>query len=314
MSNTDSGITYTAIYGVIFTISQIPGGIFDGAGNAFGPVVSIFAGEKDNKSMKYVLRIALRYTCLINVVLVVIFFVFGKEILSIFGITNFIGELVFRIFSVSILFTCINTLITSYWQSIGRAKYASLMSFVRNFLLMAVVGYILIRRYYIVGVVLTYVMVEAICTIVILAVYFLKPSYKYIDENYTQSGKVFERYYTIKSESMADISSDLERLFEDWDIDMRTSFTLNFICEEILLIIIKFGLRDTRHDYYIDIKLIENNDNTYTLRIRDNVRDYNPFESNGDEIDNGVLDVIKKKTVRYEYERKLVFNYLYMVV
>ena len=75
---------------------------------------------------------------------------------------------------------------------------------------MAVVGYILIRRYYIVGVVLTYVIVEAICTIVILAVYFIKPSYKYIDENYTQSGKVFERYYTIKSESMADISSDLE--------------------------------------------------------------------------------------------------------
>ena len=54
-----------AIYGVIFTVSQIPGGIFDGAGNAFGPVVSIFAGEKDNKSMKYVLRVALRYTCFI---------------------------------------------------------------------------------------------------------------------------------------------------------------------------------------------------------------------------------------------------------
>ena len=95
---------------------------------------------------------------------------------------------------------------------------------------------------------------------------------------------------------------------------MRKSFTLNFICEEILLNIIKFGLKDSKHEYYIDIKLIENDDNTYTLRIRDNVRDYNPFESDGDEIDNGVLDVIKKKTVRYEYERKLVFNYLYMVV
>ena len=70
MSNTDSGIAYTAIYGVIFTVSQIPGGIFDGAGNAFGPVVSIFAGEKDNKSMKYVLRVALRYTCFINLILV----------------------------------------------------------------------------------------------------------------------------------------------------------------------------------------------------------------------------------------------------
>ena len=110
MSNTDSGIAYTAIYGVIFTVSQIPGGIFDGAGNAFGPVVSIFAGEKDNKSMKYVLRVALRYTCFINLILVAVFFVLGKEILGIFGITNFIGELVFRIFSVSI-FILIPTLI-----------------------------------------------------------------------------------------------------------------------------------------------------------------------------------------------------------
>ena len=35
---------------------------------------------------------------------------------------------------------------------------------------------------------------------------------------------------------------------------------------------------------------------------------------NGVKVKLKVLDVIKKKTVRYEYERKLVFNYLYMVV
>ena len=50
------------------------------------------------------------------------------------------------------------------------------------------------------------------------------------------------------------------------------------------------------------------------LRIRDNVRSYNPFESQGDEIDNGVLRLIQKKTRQYTYQRKMVFNYLYMVI
>lgn len=314
LKNQDSGVTYVAIYGVIFTISQIPAGIFDGAGNAFGPVVSIFAGENDYKSMNYVLKVALRYICIINIFVVLIFFFNAKEILAFFSINNFIGDLVFKIYSISVLFTCINSLITSYWQCIGRPVFASLMSLFRNLLLMLIIGYFLIRRTYIVGLVLTYLVVEFICSLVILAVYLKSPSKRFVEKKYSNNDLCFEKYYVIKKESMQDISSDLDNVIETWDVDMKTAFKINFICEEILLNIIKFGLSDNKKECYIDIKLIKKNDESYVLRIRDNVNDYNPFDTDGDEIDNGVIKLIKSKTKYYNYERKLIFNYLFMVI
>ena len=314
LKNQDSGVTYVAIYGVIFTVSQIPSGIFDGAGNAFGPVMSIFAGENDYKSMNYVLKVALRCVCAINVVVVALFFIFAKEILAFFSIHNFIGDLVFKIYSLSIIFTCINSLITAYWQCIGRPVHAFLISLFRNLLLMVIVGNILIRRTYIVGLVLTYLVVEFICTICILVVYITSPSKKYVEKKYSSDDLCFEKYYVIKKESMQDISKDLESVIEKWDVDMKTSFKINFICEEILLNIIKFGLSDSKKEYYIDIKLIKKNDGSYVLRIRDNVNTYNPFDTDGDQIDNGVINLIKSKTKYYNYERKLIFNYLFMVI
>ena len=94
---------------------------------------------------------------------------------------------------------------------------------------------------------------------------------------------------------------------------MKKTLIINFICEELLLNIIKFGLEDAKKEHYIAIKLMEQDDD-YILRIRDNVRSFNPFETEGDAIDNGVLTLIQKKSKRYDYQRKMIFNYLYMVI
>ena len=84
--------------------------------------------------------------------------------------------------------------------------------------------------------------------------------------------------------------------------------------EELILNIIKFGLKDTSRQRSIAIKLMENGDEII-LRIRDNVHTYNPFEAgDGDEIDNAVINLITKKTQFYNYQRKLIFNYLYLIL
>ena len=122
--------------------------------------------------------------------------------------------------------------------------------------------------------------------------------------------------YPMAPESMARISSDLESISEEWEINIKKTFVINFICEEILLNIIKFGLGETekiKNEYYISIKLMEKGDD-HVLRIRDNVNTYNPFESNGDEIDRGVLELIEKKTKYCDYQRKMIFNYLYLIL
>lgn len=115
---------------------------------------------------------------------------------------------------------------------------------------------------------------------------------------------------------MSEISGDLESLCDTWEIGMKQAFFINFICEELLLNIIKFGLdhkSKNNRSCYISIKLMEKNGD-YVLRIRDNVSLYNPFESNGDEIDSGVLRLIQKKTKYCDYQRKMIFNYLYTII
>jgi two-component sensor histidine kinase len=114
---------------------------------------------------------------------------------------------------------------------------------------------------------------------------------------------------------MTQISGDLEAICEEWKIGMKQFFFIRFICEELLLNVIKFGLDNAnpKKAYYISIKLMEK-DGDYVLRIRDNVNMYNPFESEGDEIDSGVLKLIQKKTKYCDYQRKMIFNYLYMII
>ena len=189
------------------------------------------------------------------------------------------------------------------------------MSILRNCLLLLAAGTFLIPRFSIMGLSFSYLTTEALCCLGALIMGIVSPSGKYIGEKYRDSGRSMERIYPMDTESMARISGDLEGISEEWDMDIRKSFVINFICEEILLNIIKFGLSDTKKkkEYYISIKLIERGDET-VLRIRDNVSTYNPFESMGDEIDRGVLELIRKKTKYCDYQRKMIFNYLYLIL
>ena len=72
-------------------------------------------------------------------------------------------------------------------------------------------------------------------------------------------------------------------------------------------------LFDTDKKYYVSVKVMDNNGECI-LRIRDNVNSYNPFDLRGDEVDRAVMEMIKKKAKYYEYQRKLVFNYLYVTI
>ena len=94
---------------------------------------------------------------------------------------------------------------------------------------------------------------------------------------------MFEHFYPIEAGSMEEVANNLEALCEEWNIDYKHSFFINLIVEELIINIMKFGLKNTKKNYYVSVKLIDNN-GEYILRIRDNVNTYNPFDLHGDEI------------------------------
>ncbi len=311
------GPLYVACYGVIYTVSTIPAGFFDGASNALSTTTAFFAGESDVDGIFAVLKKALTITVVAGAIFTVVCGIFASDLLCFFGVEDRSaiksGTLALRVFSISMIFSGINMIVTSFWQSIGKARSAAILSAVRNCVAVVLFGLLFIPQENIVGVGIAYVGAEIICSLVCLSIMFIRPSKDFVMNRYSQSGRCFERNYTIEKRSAEQISQDIESICEQWDIGVKQAFFINFVCEELLLNIIKFGLNDGKRSGYVSIKIMEK-DGEYVLRIRDNVNCYNPFDSEGDQIDNGVLKFIKTKAKYYSYQRKMIFNYLYIVI
>ena len=313
----DAAAINIAIFGVIYSTSMIPFAVYDGASNALSTITAFFLGESDADSIFTALKSALTLALTVGAAIALACFLFAPQLAQGFGLpadtANGVAATAVRVFSVSIVFTGVNTVITAFWQSIGRSALAGAMSALRNLILLLVFGFGLISSRAILGVSLDYICTEVFCCALILPVRQVASSRNFLAKSCKAPDRVFENQYAIRTDSMARIFGDMERVGEEWEIPLKTALTINFICEELLLNIIKFALEDAKKEYYIAIRLMEQ-DGEYILRIRDNVHSYNPFETDGDEIDNGVLTLIRKKTRRYSYQRKMIFNYLYMVI
>ncbi len=315
-SGADAAIN-VAIYGVIYSVSTVPFAIYDGVANALSTITAFFLGEADVDGIFTVLRRALALAFAFGALIALLCFLFAAQITSFFGlppeVSGGAAATTIRVFSASILFTGVNTVMTAFWQSIGRPALAGGMSALRNFALLLIFGFALISSRTILGVAVACICAEAICCALVLPVRKLSDSRTFLHRTCKMPDRVFENQYVIRRDSMEQISGDLERIGEEWEIPMKKSLAINFVCEELLLNIIKFGLEDENKEHYIAIRLTEK-EGEYALRIRDNVHSYNPFEVEGDAIDNGVLMLIQRKTKEYTYQRKIIFNYLYMVI
>ena len=322
--NSEDGTFSVAVFGVIYTMSTIPGAMFDGAGAAASTVISILGGEKDWKGMLAVYHDGLRIVAAAGIIIALFFAAGAKNILVFFGLND--GQaletatVAFRIYALSVAMAGVNVVTTSFWQTIGKTRYASGLSVLRNFILMLAAGFFLIDKKGIVGpsgnaceAVDKVINFPRRCLLLVFAIQIFGKIKDYIKEKYSFTNRVFEEYYPIEEGSMEKMSQNLEGLCDEWELDFKQSFFIHLIVEELLLNIMKFGIGENDKKYYVSVKVMDNNGECI-LRIRDNVNSYNPFDLRGDEVDRAVMEMIKKKAKYYEYQRKLVFNYLYVTI
>lgn len=311
----ETGTFYVAVYGILYTVQTIPCGIFEGASVSLSTVTPFLIGEADADGAERVRKRALGVAAAAGGAIAVLCIGFAGVIMGFFGIADVEAAHALQIFVLCLIPMGINTVTTSFWQAIGRTRLANALSVFRNCAVILAAGVVMIPLFDIKGVALAYCVSELVCLLFVLAVRMISPSDAFVRKNCSSYDKLFEADYPMKAESMERISADVASVCEQWDIGARQTFLINFVCEEVLLNIIKFaiGSKQTKKRYYISVKIIAKGED-YILCIKDNVGLYNPFESNGDAIDNGVLNLIKKKSKKYEYQRKLIFNYLYISV
>ena len=86
--NSENGTFSVAVFGVIYTMSTIPGAMFDGAGAAASTVISILGGEKDWKGMLAVYHDGLRIVAAAGMIMALFFAAGAKNILIFFGLND----------------------------------------------------------------------------------------------------------------------------------------------------------------------------------------------------------------------------------
>lgn len=310
------GTFYIAFFGILYTMSTFAYTFFDGASAALTPVLSIFAGEKDADSIEKVFRLAIKTALVSGLSVLAVYSIFAPDIIGFFGITDAARKEyaagAFRIYAVSIVFSGCNVIVTSFWQNISRPKLSGLMSGLRNCLVLLAAGILLIPAWQIFGLALSYLCCEVFCLALAFYVRIADGSFPKLRKEYAEINRTYKKVYAVSTGSITELSSDLEELGKAWELDRKRMLFINLILEEIILNIVKFALTDEK-EHYIAVKLIDDR-GTYIMCIRDDVAGYNPFETKGDAVDRAVIGMIKKKAKHYDYQRKLVFNYLYLVL
>ena len=158
------GVSLVAFYSILYTMSTFAYAVSDDASSALTPVVTIFKGEKDVDSIMKVVYTALKVVMCAGIAISGLYMVFASQIIQLFGVTDS-GQIQlfakgFRIFALSITLTGINAVMTSFWQSLSRAKPAGIMSILRNFMMMLILGNIFIPRFGTNGLGITYLCCE----------------------------------------------------------------------------------------------------------------------------------------------------------
>lgn len=307
------GTTFVALYGVIYTVSTIPSAFYDGSSSALATVTPFLVGESDVKGIKLVLKRALFVALLAATIFVIIGVSFSSNIVYLFGINDERGVSALRIFMLSLVPMGVNAIVVSYWQAIGRVKIANAVTTLRSCVFILAAGFIFIPIMDIKGVSLSYFVAESLILLVVLVIYLIAPSKKKVLPNFQSEEPSFEKNYWIEEKNISQMTEDLEKVCEEWEIDPKKAFLINFVGEEIILNIMNHVLKEIKGKkrYYICVKLLQNGDD-YTLIVKDNVWIFNPLEERGDLASIGASNLIKKKAKSYDYQRKLIFNYLYI--
>lgn len=317
-----------SVYSVLFSVSMLAFVLFDGIAMAISPLAATYFGEKSRQNIKLTMKYALRFITISSLILSLAIFLLAGPLTIMFGISG--GEAFdysvrcLRIYSFAVIFTCLNYSAISYLQAIERERLALIVSILRGFALFAPASALLAVMLGSVGIALSYAIVEFLVTLIIILLIkrtavkessdlilvrdtrHTMPFYEtMIDENFTNLGKVVE---------------EISLFCEKSEIDTKKSYFINLIIEELVVKIFEEGFgrvskRKKRVENYIFIRIMKNEDDV-NIHIRDDAVSYNPFKSDKyeDDISELGINMVKNKAKYFDYQRRLVFNNLYIIL
>jgi len=324
--NSVSGESGIAVFNLIFNVSMFAFAVFDGISSTMPSLIGTYFGEKDYDSIKITFKISVKYAIILSSVISVILLIFAPYVVNIFGLdasANTDAVSAVRFYSISIIAICLNSLLLNYYQTIGKEKLATAVNILRGVVLLILFGYFLIMYLGSVGIPIAMICAEYI-TLALLLIFIKIFGRKkntnniYLLPDNISNESVYEITLDRDFERLPEICDAISQFCEEQEVNPKTAYYINLTIEELTANIVEHGFKDNKQ-HFIAIKVAKYDENVF-IRIRDDATGYNPFdeknkEENEDyEMDFMGVELVKNVASQFNYQRKLIFNNLLIIL
>ena len=288
------GTRAVAAHSVISTVANILYSFGTGIGAVTLTLGGIFYGEEDKKSIFESVKLGLKYSIIIDAVLVAAVFVGASGIVNMFLASDAESLAAYdlavkglRIFVIGILPCCLTAVLKAYCQGTGKMLYANIVSILQNLVYAGVIALILVNftQYAVWIALMTGEFLSLATYAVIASIKAKKPTLAisaltFIDDSFgTDESQLFEM--SIKSVDDAVAASSQASQFCVSNGMKKTQASMVGLCiEELACNTLKYGFEKNAKGQpknNIELRLIYKGDELM-LRLRDDCVNFDPIK------------------------------------
>ncbi len=298
-----------AIFAVLNNINEFSLCIQNGVPQTASAMTGIFFGEKDSKALKDLVKEEFRCGMALSAVYALVLIGFSGEVAGLFG-ASVDCTIAVLCFATSLFVATANSILSYYFNAIGRIEMANLITACRGFLLMVVFCFVFsytgkfVWLFYPATELVTFALVLWVGLSVARKESLTK--FYLIDESFEKSGKSVSFTVSCDEEEICMISQHISGFCEENEFSPRKSMAISLAIEEILMIISQKSLMG---EGTMDLRVLENGDNAI-VRVRSGGARYNPIEEMTDNLDYMGVQMINKMAEKIEYLSSLGVNTL----
>ena len=305
-----------AVFNVVYNLSQLFVAVTESTGMTLQPMVSTYQAERDEPAVKRTLQLAVTYGSALSL-LVILGLGFGAApLLTLFGLkgeAKEIGSLALWIYCISILPSLWNQIAIFYRQTIGREQSALLLQTLRLLICYLLAMFALaplgLNAFWWVF------PISELCTFCFMLITLRRQS-KVQSSSCDPKGTTFRTYsaYIQNPDLLGESVEMLQRTCEAWDCTSQQSYYATLVVEEVCAAILEDARNNHQNDVLIKLTVSADQDG-FTLRLRDNSYEFNPFLAEEGDGPNALgMLIVRKKAKEFFYRRYQGFNTLIIIL
>lgn len=286
------GLSVFSIVTTIFSFSVI---ITNGTSLNMASYAAVFSSEKDTKSLKQVFYNAMLAAIILMSVFVLLVEIFPKQICLLFSIKDAAliakCEYALRIFSISLIFCGINTIFSTFYQSIKKTFLSNMITFLRGFVFVILFAFLLTNFGDREQIWFAFLIAEVLTLLITLLISYIwavvKPyteKFLLYDTKYEKEGRFLAFSVNNDNASVTECAQQITEFCENNDLSPKLTMAIGLAIEEILVSFNDHALNKMSDDVSSNVRILIMPD-VIVLRFRLVGELFNPLEYANDNDD-----------------------------